>query len=166
MSTYSRLPKGVADFPVGIAAVNQAIDNNTALYEAWKALHGIIPPGITSANPLTYFGRHNDVNIARSTASFTIDTSAASPALASSFMGPVFIRGSVRAGVGSWTLYLTGCQLYGVLTSPIYNGSMVPTKVTASVSGTALSITTQVLSGTAFVMADVPFSVTVHGLLI
>lgn len=114
--SYLKLFKTCSDHAVGLQSVNQAIDNNDALYAAIDVAHSMGVNGDSPyGRPLQALGRHDDILIARSTADFTIST-LATPTLLPALLGPIF--GSLsyqRLGPGQWRIFIATPQLFGAV---------------------------------------------------
>lgn len=112
--SYVKLPTTVQDHAVGFQSVNQAIDNNSALYVHFRAKHSVGVDGNSPyGRPLSAVGRHDDILIARSVADFKVDTSLPTPALSTVVSGPIF--GGLtytRLGTGQWQIFIATPQLY------------------------------------------------------
>ena len=110
--SYLKLPKTVSDHAVGFQSINQAIDNNAALLDAFDSKHSI---GVGGNSPFGFptraVGRHDDILIARSVADFVVDLAPLTPVLVPLVAGPIF--GPLfytRLGTGQWRIYVASSQ--------------------------------------------------------
>lgn len=112
--SYAKLHAVVSDFAVGLQSVNQAIDNNAAIFSQFNARHG------TEYLPSTFqqAGFHDDLLIARTVIRCTIDTTGVEPRLVTQLNGPLFpsaVGDAIRIGVGRWRLRLRVTNLYAAV---------------------------------------------------
>lgn len=109
--SYLKLPKTCSDHAIGIQSVNQALDNNRALYyDQFDPKHSVGIDGNAYGDPFLTPGRHDDVLISRAVADFAIDSTGLTPVLLPLMNGPLIFSTS-RVAVGKWKIYVTTPQL-------------------------------------------------------
>lgn len=166
--TITRRPKVCQDFPLGIVEVNAAIDNNAGLFEAWDLRHCLTKANVTQVNLLKWFGRHDDTVISRTVGCFSVDRSGISPILSGIITGPAIAR-TERIGVGQWRIYFTGLSTVWVQADVAMSAGVTLTPYTMHVSAyvesgmTSCIVSTAQLVGSAFVLSDLSFSISIHG---
>lgn len=117
--SYVKLHTVVQDFAVGKQSVNQATDNNAALYAQVRAKHtedfsftrGLVP------------GRHDDRLISRCVARYRVDSTPTVPTLVATLGGALlgqYAQDIARRGVGRWTIRLTQANISSVV--PMHEG--------------------------------------------
>jgi len=116
-ASYVKLHTVVSDFAVGVQSVNQAIDNNTALYTLLDLNHSM---GLRAGGPNDPFlqpGQHDDPLIARSVFSFSVDALSSTGLL--TLLGGQMMSGSaVRLGTGSWQIFVSTPQFFYASATP------------------------------------------------
>lgn len=164
--SYVKLPTTTQDHCVGYQSVNQAIDNNTLLFQVFDEKHSTGVDGNSPyGRPTLAVGRHDDILIARSVADFDVDTAALpQPTLRLIVGGPIF--GSLvftRIAAGQWQIFFSTPQLYGAA-ALMKSSSSVDRKATCYRS-TSLTQGPSVIVSTWNVatasLADLPFSLIV-----
>jgi len=109
--SYVKLPKTTQDHAVGYQSVNQARDNDAALFAQFDAKHSVDFAAAGSVFRAT--GRHDDPLIARSVLRCSVETARAVPTLAPIVSGPVFGRlAFTRLQQGQWRIYIATPQLF------------------------------------------------------
>lgn len=112
--SYSKLPKVVADYAVGMQSVNQALDNNRALFDQFDAKHSVG----RAANIADIFinpGQHNDTLIARTAADFIVDAGGLAVVSYSMLFGPILNDAPKFVETGRWKVYVTSPRLIGAV---------------------------------------------------
>jgi hypothetical protein len=100
--SYLKLFKTCSDHAVGYQSVNQAVDNNLALYQQIDAKHAVGNEQNDIFQPL---GRHDDVLVARTVADFKVvagpnGTNRAFPLVS----GPLLVNPPTELATGQWRI--------------------------------------------------------------
>ena len=165
--SYVKLIKTVQDHAVGFQSVNQAIDNNQALVDAFNLRHAIgVGGNAPFRRPLASVGRHDDILIARSVADFTVDTTLSVPALTAVIAGPLFgTTDYARISAGQWKIPLATPQFFGAV-ALMKSTASTDVKATCYASydpsrGASVYVSTWIIDTGAWVTDDLPFSLVV-----
>lgn len=115
--TYVKLPKAVSDYAVGVQSVNQALENNIALYDQYDLRHsvGVGVPGSNSSDPFLGPGRHDDWLVARTSADYEVDASGPTVVAYGVISGPLIVGAPEFVTDGTWRIYVATPTLYGVV---------------------------------------------------
>jgi hypothetical protein len=166
--SYSKLFKVCQDFALGFQTVNQALDNNAALYSQFDAKHSVGVAGINTggfSNPFRVLGRHDDPLVARTTARFLVDTTTPTPTARAVVSGPMLnLSSPIYLGAGKWRLYVYTPQLFGVIAQSEATTS-IDRKTTCLVefnpsTGPSVSVGTWGISAGSWVGQNFDFSLT------
>ncbi len=163
--SYLKLPKTTMDHAVGFQSINQAIDNNDALFSQFDFRHSV---GVGGNSPFGFptraLGRHDDILIARTVADFAIDTARADPVLVPYVSGPVLgALNYVRLAVGQWRIFIASAQLVGVVGLMKSTGS-VDYKANCLMSydpSTGPAVTVSTWDVASAMTVDLPFSLVI-----
>lgn len=163
--SYAKLPTTVQDHAIGFQSVNQATNNNSALFVQFRAKHSIgIDGNSPYGQPTKAVGRHDDILIARSVAELDVDTTLPTPALQVILLGPLFGPFVyTRLGTGQWQIFLSTAQLFGAV-ALLKSSSSVDRKATcyrASSPSVGPSIIVSTWDVATAARADLPFSIVV-----
>lgn len=158
--SYLKLFKTVSDHAVGMQCVNQALDNNFALYFTQfsprhvREVEWVKPFG---RNPFLVPGRHDDVLVARTIADFSIN---ATPAAMVLVTGPMVLGAPVRMKVGQWKIFVNTPQLFSAVATikgaSVGNARYATCFVDMNPGGAFVTVSTWNASGG--VLADYDFS--------
>jgi hypothetical protein len=161
--SYAKLFLTCQDHAVGLQSVNQAMDNQDALYAAIDSKHSLGVGGDSPyGQPTRALGRHDDILIARTVAHFSVDATPVVPRLAMSVGGPVLGNlAYVRLAVGQWRIYLSTPQLFGAV-ALMQSSASVDYKANCLTSydpatGHFVTVTTWNIAGGPIAL-DLPFS--------
>lgn len=111
--SYVKLPKGVSDYAVGYQSVNQALDNNRALFDQFDAKHSLGVGGGAYGDPFLSPGKHDDLVIARTVADFYVDTTGTTPVAYTVISGPMIFEAPEYLAAGKWKILITTPRLFG-----------------------------------------------------
>jgi len=157
--SYVKLPKGVSDYAVGYQSVNQALDNNAALYEQVDARHSTGVGGAAYGDPFLAPGQHDDILVARTVADVFVDATGAAVLSYLLLNGPIINGAPQYVADGKWKIYVSTPQLVGAVAT-IKETSLVDRyaqcRVSNDTNGPYVMVTTwDVASGT---LVNVDFS--------
>lgn len=113
--SYVKLHKVVSDFAVGVQSVNQAIDNNQALFDQLDVGHSMGRRGSGQSDPFLQPGQHDDPLVARSAFQFVLDDTTATPTLQSFTAGAMLFDSPEFLDVGTWRIYVTTPQIFAAV---------------------------------------------------
>lgn len=159
--SYLKLFKTCSDHAVGEQCVNQALDNNRALYfDQFDPRHSIGIDGKTfGRNEFLVPGRHDDVLVARTVADFAIDATSDVLALVN---GPMF-AGASRLKAGQWKIFLNTSQVFSAAATIKGATAGVARYATCFVSfdSTGPFVTVSTWNASGGVLADYDFSLAI-----
>ncbi|HEY0882163.1 MAG TPA: hypothetical protein VGD87_11560 [Archangium sp.] len=115
--SYLRLFKVTSDFALGFQTLNQALENNRALYEQLDAKHSVGNTAFGSPDPFLGPGKHDDFRVARTVADFAIDTTTPVPSALSKVSGPMILGAVTYIVDGLWKISMTSPRLFGAIAS-------------------------------------------------
>ena len=114
--SYLKLPKTCSDHAVGLQSVNQALDNNQALYETQFDPGHRTNLGVTLGGWPLPPGRHDDVLVARTAADFSIATIAGLGVTAVALVGgPVIVDFPDRLQAGQWRVRILTPRIFSAV---------------------------------------------------
>ena len=155
--SYVKLPKGVSDYAVGYQSVNQALDNNRALYDQLDAKHSLGVGGGAYGDPFLEPGQHDDTLVARTAADFVVDATGA-VVISYAQLGGILINGAPQyVADGKWKVYVTTPRLLGAVAT-VKDTSLVDRyaqcRISSDTDGTFVMVTTWDVSGGVLVNVD------------
>lgn len=113
MTDYLKLPKTCSDHAIGFQSVNQALDNNIAIYEQLDKRHAI---GNRSNDVFIGPGRHDDVLIARTVADYQVVAGPGGTQLVFSLLsGPLIVGAPIELATGQWRINVATPTIFAAI---------------------------------------------------
>lgn len=157
MSSYVKLHLVVADFAVGYQSVNQAIDNNQALYDQLNAGHSTGIRGGAYGDPFLQPGQHDDPLVARTVLQVGVNTAVTPPTASAVTTGPMLYGQPIRMDTGYWRIKVTTPQLVGAVATCRATGTVdryATCRVVMDASGPYVDVSTWNIAAAAKVDCD------------
>jgi hypothetical protein len=121
--SYQKLFKVTSDFALGLQTLNQALDNNRALYQQFDAKHSTGLSGAAFGDPFLGPGKHDDFLVARTVADYEIDESGTTPRALQLVGGALIFDSPEWITDGVWKIYITTPQLFGAVATVRHNAT-------------------------------------------